>query len=59
MSQKPKLVCPACGAEMNHHAMKVDYEINDSELIDPAFDGVLKEAHFCPHCGKIELVPVH
>jgi len=44
---------------MNHHAMKVDYEFNDSELVDPAYDGVLKEAHYCPHCGNTELVPAH
>lgn len=56
MTQKPKLTCPACGADMNHHAMKVDYEVGDSERIDPAFGGVLKEAHYCPHCGQTELV---
>src|ERR1700750_3278194 len=37
---KPKLICPMCGAEMNHHAMKIDYNVDDA-LIDPAFEGVL------------------
>ena len=55
MSQNPKLKCPKCGAEMNHHAMKVDYGSNDLETGDPVFGGVLKEAHSCPHCGHTEL----
>jgi ribosomal protein S27AE len=54
MSQHLKLKCPRCGAEMNHHAMKVEYGIDDSENPDPVFGGVLKEAHYCPHCGHIE-----
>jgi predicted RNA-binding Zn-ribbon protein involved in translation (DUF1610 family) len=55
MTQNPKLKCPDCGAEMNHHAMKVDYGIDDPKIIDPVFGGVLKEAHFCPECGRTEL----
>jgi predicted RNA-binding Zn-ribbon protein involved in translation (DUF1610 family) len=52
-----KLICPDCGAKMNHHAMKIDYDIDDPALIDPVFGGVLKEAHTCPVCGRTELVP--
>ena len=55
MSQHPKMICPKCGAEMNHHAMKVVYEVEDNAAVDPVFGGVLKEAHFCPHCGHTEL----
>jgi len=55
MTQTSKLTCPNCGAEMNHHAAKVDYDLDDSETIDPVFGGVLKEAYFCPHCGHTEL----
>jgi predicted RNA-binding Zn-ribbon protein involved in translation (DUF1610 family) len=55
MSQQPKLKCPKCGAEMNHHASKVDYGIDDLDVIDPIFGGVLKEAHSCPNCGHMEL----
>ena len=55
MTQIAKLTCPNCGAEMNHHAMKVDYDVDDPESIDLVFGGVLKEAYFCPNCGHTEL----
>lgn len=51
-----KLICPDCGAEMNHHAMKIEYGIADPALIDPVFGGPLKEAHSCPECGRTELL---
>ena len=51
-----KLICPDCGSEMKHHAMKIDYDVDDPALIDPVFGGVLKEAHTCPVCGSTELV---
>jgi len=47
-----KLICPKCGAEMNHHAMKIDYNGDDP---DPAFGGVVEEVHTCPNCGHISL----
>ena len=43
---KSKMICPVCSAEMNHHAMKIDYSVDD---------GVVQEVHTCPHCGDIEL----
>ena len=52
---KPKMICPNCGAEMNHHAMKIDYGVDDPALIDPAFDGVVEEVHTCPNCGHTSL----
>ena len=52
---KPQMICPVCGAEMNHHAMKIYYTTDDSTNVDPDFGGVLKEAHTCPQCGKSEL----
>jgi predicted RNA-binding Zn-ribbon protein involved in translation (DUF1610 family) len=55
MSQGNKMICPDCGAKMNHHAMKVDYGIDDLATVDPVFGGVLKEAHTCPQCGRTEL----
>lgn len=55
MSQTNKMICPDCGAEMNHHAMKVDYGFDDASIEDPIFGGVLKEAHTCPDCGRTEL----
>lgn len=50
-----KITCPDCGVEMNRHASKIDYVIDDLALIDPIFGGVLKEAHCCPECGITEL----
>lgn len=55
MSVAPKMICPDCGVEMNHHAMKIDYGSEEPALVDPAFGGVLNEAHTCPECGKTEL----
>ena len=49
------MICPECGAEMNHHAMKIDYSVEDPTSVDSVFDGVLKEVHTCPNCGRIEL----
>ena len=54
---KPKMNCPKCGAEMNHHAMKVDYSVDDPALIDTTFDGVVEETHTCPECGYIAMRP--
>lgn len=51
MTKAEKMICPACGAEMNHHADKIDYGIEDPSLVDPVFGGVLEEAHTCPKCG--------
>ena len=55
MSQDNKMICPDCGAEMNHHAMKIDYGIDDKALVDSVFGGVLKEAQTCPEYGRTEL----
>lgn len=55
MSQANKLICPDCGTEMNHHAVKIDYGIDDPSILDPVFGGVLKEAHTCGQCGRTEL----
>ena len=57
MSQNEALtpiICRKCGATMNHHAMKIDYSV-DEPSNDPAFDGALREVHTCPHCGDVEL----
>jgi C4-type Zn-finger protein len=55
MTQTDKVICPVCGAEMNHHATKLDYEFDDQAAVDPVFGGVLNEAYTCPRCGHIEL----
>jgi predicted RNA-binding Zn-ribbon protein involved in translation (DUF1610 family) len=46
------MICADCGVEMNHHAMKIDYAVDDQ---DGVFGGVVKEAHTCPECGNSEL----
>jgi ribosomal protein S27AE len=50
-----RMICPKCGVEMNHHAMKIDYGVDDPELVDEVFGGAIKEAHSCPKCGRTEL----
>ena len=52
---KPKMICPKCGAEMNHHAIKIEYGVDDSALIDSDFGRALTEVHTCPQCGDTEL----
>ena len=52
---KARMICPKCGAEMNHHAMKIDYSVEDPALIDSALGGVVEEVHTCPNCGHISL----
>ena len=55
MSQdEAPMICPVCGAQMNHHADKVDYSVEYSSD-DPVFGGALEEVYTCPHCGRVEL----
>ena len=51
-----KIICPDCGAEMNHHAEKIDYTAPLDELnaTDALFGGILEEVHSCPSCGKMQ-----
>jgi len=49
------MICPDCGAEMNQHAFKIDYGVDDPQFVDAVFGGALKEAHTCPECGRTEL----
>ncbi len=55
--KREKMVCPDCGAEMNHHADKIDYSaaLDDEQAIDPIFGGVVEEAHTCPACGRTHI----
>lgn len=54
---REKMICPDCGVEMNHHADKIDYsaEPREGDEIDPAFGGIIEEAHTCPLCGRTHL----
>jgi len=55
MSTANKMICPHCGAEMNHHAMKIDYSVDDLLQVDPVFGGTVNEVHTCPQCDLTEL----
>jgi predicted RNA-binding Zn-ribbon protein involved in translation (DUF1610 family) len=58
MSETKKMLCPDCGVEMNHHALKIDYTASTDdadELVDPETGGRLIEAHSCPQCGQTAL----
>ena len=52
MNDRKKVCCPACGAEMNLHAEKIDYFLGSPETdeSDRDFGGVLVEFHTCPVC---------
>lgn len=56
---REKMICPDCGVEMNHHADKIDYTagLEEGARLDPAFGGVVKEAHTCPVCGRTHVRP--
>ena len=51
-----KMICPKCGAEMNHHANKLvdPADRQDAAEIDPELGGLLQETHTCPNCGNVE-----
>lgn len=48
MAAAKKMICPKCGAEMNHHAEKVVYA---SAGYDPICAGRVEEVYACPNCG--------
>jgi ribosomal protein S27AE len=52
---KLKLICPKCGAEMNHHADKLIYSASPDEnhRVNPELGGVVEETHGCPGCGAV------
>jgi ribosomal protein S27AE len=52
MSETDRMKCPNCGAEMNHHADKLDYGAAADEASDAGEAGVVIEAHTCPDCGR-------
>ena len=48
-----RMICPACGAEMNFHAEKLIY--NEPAMgARAALSGGIEEAHACPRCGRNE-----
>ena len=55
MSGRPVMTCPACGAEMNHHADRLVHPVTDAELagMTVALDGALERVFACPGCGRV------
>jgi ribosomal protein S27AE len=53
--QKSKMICPKCGAEMNHHADKLVDPVKPEDLkhVNPTLSGVIEEMHYCPGCGAV------
>jgi len=60
-TQKNKMICPCCGAEMNHHADKLVYPASaeDARRINTALGGVIEETYGCPACGAVESRPAN
>ena len=57
MPDTDKMNCPACGAEMNHHADKLDYGVAPDEAADTEEGVPVVEAHTCPACGHTATRP--
>ncbi|HYY56662.1 MAG TPA: hypothetical protein VE842_04975 [Pyrinomonadaceae bacterium] len=55
MKKTNKMLCPDCGAQMNHHADKIDCSTDVPEEIDVDLGGALEGVHVCPECGKTAL----
>lgn len=50
---REKMICPACGAEMNCHAEKLVYsDIGGGAHM--AMAEHIDEVHTCPQCGRTE-----
>jgi ribosomal protein S27AE len=49
------MICPRCGATMNHHAEKLVAPPTADDLArnDPVLGGVVEELHACPGCGAV------
>jgi len=55
-TQKNKMICPKCGAEMNHHADKLVHPATaaDARDVNVTLGGLIEETHSCPKCGAVE-----
>ena len=47
------MLCPSCGAKMNHHAEKLLLPTGPADVVDPVLGGVVEEVHACPACGAM------
>ena len=57
--RREPVLCPGCGAVMNHHAEKLVDLVDAGEAgrFDLALGGLLEEMHACPACGNVESRP--
>lgn len=48
-----KMICPKCGAEMNHHCDKLVHAADSERTarLDENPGGFMEEFHSCPNCG--------
>ena len=53
---RPKMICPDCGANMNHHAMKIDYSADDPSIVDPASVASCKKHIAVLNAGEVRCV---
>ena len=47
------MICPRCGARMNHHGEKLLHPTGpaDEAAVDRVLGGIVEELHACPACG--------
>ena len=53
LEKTEKMICPRCGAGMNHHSDKMGYFNDPQEAVpfDSTVRGHIEEFHACPNCG--------
>ena len=58
-ASRQKMICPSCGAEMNHHCDKLMYgmDAQPGARVEAGTGGVITEFHACPECGGGALRP--
>jgi len=50
------MICPECGAGMNHHADKVEYALFE-EGAEADFEGTVLQVFQCPQCPMVVSQP--
>ena len=53
LEKTEKMICPQCGAGMNHHSDKMVYftDPQEANASDSTVRGHIEEFHACPNCG--------
>lgn len=52
MKTTNQIICPDCGAQMSHHADKIDGSTSVAEKIDATPGVALEDVHVYSECGK-------